>query len=128
METFLGKSEYCMMTAISRTLDKLVFDWNTVLLKISEENDKHRYLYIGGHMICSFLTNDKFYKYVSNMGNNLAPYSIAIVWENIYFPTPHFEFIKKENIDEDDVDNLFDYHVISNCKKLRVNKLHSNYD
>ena len=73
------------MTAVLGAFDKSVFDGNTILLKISEENDKHRYLYIGGDMICSFLTNDKFYKYISIMGNNQTPYSIAIVWENIYF-------------------------------------------
>ena len=49
------------MTLMSGALDKSVFDGNTVLLKISEENDKHRYLYIGGDMICSFLTNDNIY-------------------------------------------------------------------
>ena len=47
-------------------------------------------------MICSFLTNDSVYKYNSNMGNKLTPYSIAIGWsKNIYFLTPHFKFIKR---------------------------------
>ena len=45
-------------------------------------------------MICSFLTNDNIYKIFSNMGNNLTPYSIAIVEENSYFATPQFKFIK----------------------------------
>ena len=48
-------------------------------------------------MVCSFLTNDKVYKYISIMGNNLVPYSIAIGEENIHFLTPDFEFIKREN-------------------------------
>ena len=30
-----------------------------------------------------FLTNDKIYKYISNMGNNSTPFGIAIGWENI---------------------------------------------
>ena len=64
---------------MSGALDKSVFDGNTVLLKISEENGRHRYVYIGGNMICSFLTNDNIYRYTSNMGNNLTRYSIAIV-------------------------------------------------
>ena len=59
------------------------------LLKISEENDKQMYLFNGGDMICSFLTSDKFYKYISNMGINLTPYIIAIGDENVYFLTPH---------------------------------------
>ena len=41
---FLGKSESCLMTAMSGAFDKLVFDGNTILLKISEENIKHRYI------------------------------------------------------------------------------------
>ena len=80
-------------------------------------------------MVCSFLTNDKFYKYISNMGNNLTPYSIAIGWENIYYLSPYFKFAKKEkDIDEDDIDKLFNYQNISNYRKLRVYKIHSNYD
>ena len=62
MEIFLGKSECCMMTAYSGAFDKKCFVGNTILLKIGEENSMHRYVYIGGDMICSFLTNDKLYK------------------------------------------------------------------
>ena len=43
---------------MSGALDKSMFDGNTTLLEISEKNDKHRYLFIGGDIICSFLTND----------------------------------------------------------------------
>ena len=139
MEIFLGKSKVCGMTLMSEALDKSVFDGNTILLKISEENDRHRYVYIGGDMICSFLTYDNIYKYISNMGNNLTPYSIAIGEENIYFLTPHFKFIKREKINDNELLKTnkasvdpFDHHV-SNCrihsfKKLRKNKIHSNDD
>ena len=54
------------------------------------------------------------------MGNNLTPCSIAIGLENIYYLTPCFIFAKKENIDENDIDKVFDYQNISNCRKLRV--------
>ena len=128
MEIFLGKSESSEMSAFFGAFDKSVFDGNTILPKIGEENNKHRYVNIGGDMVCSFLTNDRIYKYISNMGNNLVPYSIAIGWENIYYLTPSFKFIKKENIDENDIDKLFDYHNISNCQKLKTYKIHSNYD
>ena len=128
IETFIGKSLLCDMTEFSGARDNEVFDGNTILLKVSEENNKHRYVYIGGDMVCSFLTDDRIYKYISNMGNNLTPYSIAIAWENIYYLTPHFKYIKKENIDVDDIDKLFDYQNISNFRKLRVYKIHSNYD
>ena len=96
METFIGKSQLCNMTEFSGAEDKEVFDGNTNLLKVSEENKKHRYVYIGGDQVCSFLTNDKIYKYISNMGNNLTPYSTAIGWENKYFLTPYFRYIKKK--------------------------------
>ena len=132
METFLGKSESCTMTAMSGAFDKSVFDGNTFLLKLSEENDKHRYLYIGGDVRSSFLTNDKIYKCISKMGNNLTPYSIAIGEENIYFLTPCFRFVEKEKIHHDDDVELFDYYMsnsqIHSFKKLRVHKFHSNYE
>ena len=128
IETFLSKSQLCDMTEFSGARDKEVFNGNTILLKIGEECNKHRYVYIGGDTVCSFLTNDIIFKYISNMGNNLTPYSIAIGMENIYYLTPYFKFIKKENINENDMDKLFDYHNISNCQKLRVYKIHSNYD
>ena len=136
---FLGKSKSCMMTALSGAFNKRVFDGNTVLLNISEENDNHRFLYNGGNMVCSFLTNDKIYNKISNMGNNLIPHSIAIGEENIYFLTPDFEFIKRENIKNNQSmeknENFFDLFDCrdSNCRKdsyrkLRTHKFHSIYD
>ena len=127
METFIGKSLCCDMTEFSGAEDKEVLNGNTILLKVSEENNRHRYVYIGGDMVCSFLTNDKVYKYISNMGNNLTPYSIALGWENIYYLSPYFKFTKKQNIDVDDIDKLFDYLNISNYQRLRAYKIHSNY-
>ena len=58
METSIGKSQLCDMTEFSGARDKEVFDGYTILVKIGEENNKHRYVYIGGDMVCSFLTND----------------------------------------------------------------------
>ena len=84
METFSGKSQLCDMTEFSGAKDKKVFDGNTTLFKVSEENIKHRYVYIGGDMVCSFVTNERIYKYISNMGINLTPCSIAKGWEYIY--------------------------------------------
>ena len=138
-QTFLSKSEVCDITLLSGAFDKSVFEGNTILLKISEENDKHRYLNVGGDMICSFLNSDKIYKYISNIGINLTTLSIAIGEENFYFLTPHFMFIKREKIDDfvllktnkGNVDP-FNYHV-SDCrknsfKKLGLYKIHSIYD
>ena len=58
METFLGKSKSCSMTALSGAFDKACFDGNTILLKVGIENGKNKYVYIGGDMVCSFLTSD----------------------------------------------------------------------
>ena len=128
-----------MITARSRAFDKSVFDGNTNLLKISEEYGRHRYLYIGGNMICSFVTNDNSYKYISNIEINLTPYSIAISEENISFLTPHFKFIKREKIIDSELLKTNKDHVdpfiyrVSNCgihsfKNIRVYKIHSKYD
>ena len=62
------------------------------------------------------------------MGSNLTPCSTAIGWENVYYLTPYFETIKKENIDVDDIDKLFDHRNISNSQKLKTYKIHSNCD
>ena len=103
---------------MSGALDKSLFDENTVLLEITEENGRRRYAYIGGDMICSFLTNGNIYNYISSMGSNLTPYSITKDEENIYFLTPHFKFIENDWIDDRDLLNTkeisiapFDYHV-----------------
>ena len=64
VEIFIGKSQLCDMTEFSGAKDKEVFDGNTISLKIGEENNKHRYVYIGGDRVCSFLTIDKIYKYI----------------------------------------------------------------
>ena len=53
-----SKSQECNMTMSSRAFDEKVFEGNTILLKISEENQKHKYVYIGGDMVCSFMSSD----------------------------------------------------------------------
>ena len=130
METFSGRSEDCNMTEFLGARNREVFNGNTILLKVNEENNKHRYVYIGGDMVCSFLTNDNIYKYISNMGNNLTPYSIAIGWENIYYLTPYFRFVQRKNIDIHDIDKLFDfdYDNIRKHEKIEIIKIQSNCD
>ena len=59
METFLGRSLLCELTEISGSRDKKVFNGNTILPKLSEENNKYRYVSFGGDLVCSFLTNDR---------------------------------------------------------------------
>ena len=81
---------------MSGAFDKSLFDGNTILLEINEENGRHSCVYTGGNMICSFLINENTFKYISFMGNNLTPYSIAIGEENIYFLTPQFKFNQRK--------------------------------
>ena len=85
MEIFYGKSKVCDMTLMSEAFDKSVIDGNTILLKISEDKDRHRCVDIGGDTICSFQTNDNVNKHLSNMGKNLTPYSMAVGDKNIFF-------------------------------------------
>ena len=94
MESFLGESQSCSMTASSSAFDKSCFVGNTILLKVCIENGKNKYLYIGGDMVCSFLISDNVYEYVTNMGNILSPYSFATGEENYYLLAPNFSFIK----------------------------------
>ena len=44
LRIFLGKSQVCDMTIFSRVFNKSVFDGNTILLEISEENNRHKYV------------------------------------------------------------------------------------
>ena len=130
MEILLGKSQICNMTTFSGAFDKKVFDGNTILLKISEENEKHIYVYIGGYMVCSFMTSDKIYEYISNMGNNLTPYSVATGEEN-YLLTPNFKFIKKDKIDYNTILNgiyVPDSDLKESFEEIELCKIHSNYN
>ena len=129
MKTFLCKSKSCTMTALSGAFDKSCFDGNTILLKVGIENGKNKYVYFGGDMIFLFLTSDNIYEYISNMGNNLSPFSFATGEENYYLLTPNFSFIKKDKIDYKTILNGI-YVPDSDLpfEKLEFCKIHSNYD
>ena len=111
-------------------------DGNTVPFKLSEENDKHRWVYIDRNKVCSFLTNDDIFKNISSMGNNSTPYSIAIGDDHFHFLTPYFKFIKREMINNNEILNTdeksvdpYDLHV-SQCgknsfKKVKIYKFHA---
>ena len=131
IEIFIGKSQLCDMTEFSGAKDKEVFDGNTILLEIGKENIKHKYVYIGGDMVCSFLTNDKIYEYVSIMGNILIPYSVATSLENYYLLAPNFKFIKKDKIDYNTILNgiyVPDSDLKESFKAIELCKIHSNYN
>ena len=128
MGTFLGKSQSCTMAAVSGAFDKACFDGNTILLGVGIENGKNKYVYIGGDMVCFFKTSDNIYEYISNMGNNLSPYSVATGEENYYLLTPIFACIKKDQIDYDDL--LRGIYVPDSdlpFEKLELCEIHSNF-
>ena len=91
--------------------------------------EKNKYVYIGGDMVCSFMTSDSIYEYISNMGNNLSPYSIATGEKNYYLLAPNFSFIKKDKIDYNTLLNGI-YVPDSDLpfEKLELCKIHSNYN
>ena len=131
MEIFLGKSQVCNMTMFSGAFDKKVFDGNTFLLKISEENEKHKYVYIVGDMVCSFMTSDNIYENISNMGNHLCPYSVATGEENYYLLAPNFKFNKKDKIDYNTIlDGLYvpDSDLKKSFEEIELCKILSNYN
>ena len=80
-------------------------------------------------MVCSCMTSDKIYEYISNMGNNLTPYSVATGSENYYLLAPNFKFLNKDKID---YNTLLDgvYALVSDLpfEELELCKTHSNYD
>ena len=119
------------MTALSGAFDKSCFDGNTILLKVGIEKGKNKYVYIGGDMVCSFLTSDNIYEYISNMGLNLSPYSIATGEEIYYLLTPNFSFIKKDKIDYKTILNgiyVPESDLKESFKEIELCKIHSNYD
>ena len=129
MKSFLGKSQRCSMTAFSGAFDKSCFDGSTILLKVGIENGKNKYVYIGGDMVCSFMTSDNIYEYISNMGRNLSPYSIATGEKNYYLLTPNFSFIKKDKIDYNTILNgIYVPESDLPFEKIELFKIHSNYD
>ena len=114
---------------MSGAFDKACFDGKTIVLKVGKENGKNKYVYIGGDMIYCFLTNDNIYEYISNMGNNLTPYSFARGEENYYLLAPNFSFTKKDKIDYDDI--LKGIYVPDSdlpFEKLELCKIHSYYN
>ena len=126
------------MTKVSGAYDKKIFDGKTIQLKISEENNKHRWVYIGSDKVCSFLTNDVTYKYISNIGNNKTPFSFAIGSEYIFL-TPLLKFIERETINNDELLHTNEKSVdpcdlhVSRCgkhsfEKMKTYKIHSIYD
>ena len=129
MRIFLGKSQVCNMTMFSGALNKSVFDGNTILLRLGEENDKPKYVYLGGDMICSFVTSGNIYEDISNKGNILCPCSVPTGEENYYLLSPNFKFFKKDKIGYDTIlDGIHVPDSTESFEELELCKIHSKYD
>ena len=102
-KNFLGKCDVTNMIIKLGKLDKSFFSGNTVLLEISEENKKYRYVFVGANKIYSFITNDHIVEVISNLGDNMIPFSIAIGEENIYFLSSHCKCIKRAKIKDNEL-------------------------
>ena len=129
MKIFLSKSQVCNMTMFSGAFDKKVFDGNIVLLRISEENGKQKNIFIGGDIVCSFMTSDNIYEYISTMGNSLCPYNVGTGEENYYLLVPNFKMIKKDKIDYNTIlDGIYVPDSKESFEELDLCKIHSNSD
>ena len=80
-------------------------------------------------MLCSFMTSDNIYEYISNMGNNFCPYSVATREEKYYLLAPNFKINKKDTIDFI-MDGIYvpDSDLKESFEELELCKIHSNYD
>ena len=114
----MGKCDVTNMLIKLGSLYKSLFTGNTILLKIIEEKTKNRSVYVGANKIYSFVTNDHILEYISNKGDKMIPYSIAIGEESVYFLSPDRKCTKRAKIKDDELLKAngnsidpFDYHV-----------------
>ena len=114
---FIGQSKVCAMIEMSGALDNQHFEGNTILLECEDS----KYVYISGLEIFEFRTNDKIIDYISLMGNNMIPYTIAVGERYTYFISSHCKFIENDKIQEGTLlnssnDSLdpYDYHLSRN--------------
>ena len=84
------------MTDISEVDDSSDIDGNAFLLE-SEDNE---YVYISGFETFIFKTDDKIMDYISLMGNNISPHTIAIGEKYTHFISIHYKFIENDKIED----------------------------
>ena len=131
---FIGKSKVCEMTEFCEANDNSDFDGNTILLECQDIE----YVYISGHEIFKFKTDDKIIDYISIMDNNLCPYTFAIGDKYTYFKSTRYNFIENDKIEERTLLNAtndsldpFDYHLgksgVDSFKTIEHSQFHSFY-
>ena len=125
---FFGRSKVCEMTQFSESNDSSDFDGNTLLIEV-EDNE---YVYISGLEITKFKIDDKIIEYISLMGNNMLPCTIAIGEKYTYFLYHRYKFVENDKIEERTLLNVtnnsldpYDYHL-EECGKDSFKKLERN--
>ena len=106
--------------------DKDNYKGTSILLYNGKENNRYNYVHIGADNVYSFQTEYEIYDFVSRMGNNSTPYSIALSQEHTYYLSPYHRYTNIEDdndIREDDINNLFEYDKISEYEKLKINNI-----
>ena len=91
---------------------------------------ENKNMYILVVIWCSFMTSDNIYEYISNMGNNLSPYSVTTGEEKYYLLAPNFKFIKKDKIDYNTIlSGIYvpDSDLKESFEEIELCKIHSNY-
>ena len=122
------------MTKFSGANDSSDLDGITILLEC-EDNE---YVFISGCENNRFETDDKVIDYISLMGNNMCPSTIAVGEKNTYFISDLYKFIENEKIDEGTFlnatnDNLNPFlHHLGKCgadsfKTIEHSEIHSFY-
>lgn len=80
-KAFVGESPKNKMTKFSGGFG---LTGNSILLYIGEQNEKHRYVFIGDQ-IYEFSTNRRIKSFLSPVGNSDVPYPTAMDGKNVYF-------------------------------------------
>ena len=109
------------MTKFFEAEDKEEFDGNTLLL----ECENTEYVYISGLEAFKFKTGDKIIEYISLIGNDMIPYTFAVVEKCTYFLSSQFKFIENDRFEQRTLLNAtsnslnpYDYIMMKNVVKL----------
>ena len=121
LNIFIGKSHLNDMTEFSGARDDSIWDGNSILLELEAIEDEvsinqqaneeqpqksvstSTYIIIGNRGVYSFQTEDKIFKFTSNVGNNQVPYAVAYGERNIYYLSDRYQFIPYDSIHDDDI-------------------------
>ena len=93
---FFGKWKVCEMIEFSEANDSSDFGGNVVLVEC-EDNE---YVYFSGCEIFKLKTDNKIIDYISVMGNNMCPSTIAVREKNTFFISDRYKFNENDKTEE----------------------------